>query len=450
MNGRSFSRRVGSLARAGCMVVLGTTVGLGLLSTTGCSSCGSAGGGSAPDEDSGTFEASLDGTASDADLVDATTDASPEASVEASSPEASLVDTGNPEASAKDSGIADASVSDAALDAEPGDATASLCPPYDGGTAVATSCAATGAGLSNCGATGTDSCCTSLEVSCGQYDRTYTNTGQGPSGQRDQATISRFRLDEYEVTVGRFRQFVTAWGNGTGYLPPAGSGKHVHLNAGLGLSDSANLGGYEPGWQAADDGNVSPTDLNLACQSGFSSWTSSPGSNENLPINCVNWYESYAFCIWDGGFLPSEAEWELAAGGGKQLQFPWGSAAPGTTNQYAIYGCNYGGAGTCSGVANLAPVGSAPLGASPSGQLDLAGNLWEWALDWDNTAVDPYVVPCTDCGYLTSTSSVITSRVERGGGFTNSPQVDLQPPTRGAGGPGNRDYFTGFRCARTP
>jgi formylglycine-generating enzyme required for sulfatase activity len=37
--------------------------------------------------------------------------------------------------------------------------------------------------------------------------------------------------------------------------------------------------------------------------------TSSAGSKENLPINCVNWWESYAFCIWDGGFLPSEAEW---------------------------------------------------------------------------------------------------------------------------------------------
>ena len=71
-----------------------------------------------------------------------------------------------------------------------------------------------------------------------------------------------------------------------------------------------------------------------------STWTPSPvsgsASQENLPINCVDWAEAYAFCIWDGGFLPSEAEWEYAAAGGSlQLDYPWGSAGPGTLNAYA-------------------------------------------------------------------------------------------------------------------
>ncbi|MGO9835775.1 MAG: SUMF1/EgtB/PvdO family nonheme iron enzyme [Polyangiaceae bacterium] len=43
-------------------------------------------------------------------------------------------------------------------------------------------------------------------------------------------------------------------------------------------------------------------------------------------IDCVNWYESYTFCIWDGGFLPSEAEWEYAAGGGSHSLVPCPSA----------------------------------------------------------------------------------------------------------------------------
>jgi formylglycine-generating enzyme required for sulfatase activity len=64
---------------------------------------------------------------------------------------------------------------------------------------------------------GSESCCTSLEVTPnGPYYRTYANSGSGPSGEADPATVSAFRLDKYLVTVGRFRQFVNA------VLPPDG------------------------------------------------------------------------------------------------------------------------------------------------------------------------------------------------------------------------------------
>ena len=101
-------------------------------------------------------------------------------------------------------------------------------------------------------------------------------------------------------------------------------------------------GTFESGWVASDDGKIAPTNANLACSSAYDSWTSTAGTNENLPINCVNWWEAYAFCIWDGGFLPSDAEAGYAAAGGdEQREYPWGSMTPGTTNQYAIYGCYY-------------------------------------------------------------------------------------------------------------
>jgi formylglycine-generating enzyme required for sulfatase activity len=63
----------------------------------------------------------------------------------------------------------------------------------------------------SCGIHG-DSCCTSIEVPGGTYSRTYTydDTGVGPSGAADPAIVSGFRLDKYEVTVWRYRQFFSA------------------------------------------------------------------------------------------------------------------------------------------------------------------------------------------------------------------------------------------------
>jgi formylglycine-generating enzyme required for sulfatase activity len=285
----------------------------------------------------------------------------------------------------------------------------------------------------------------------GTYYRTYTNSGSGATGEADSASVSGFRLDKYLVTVGRFRQFVNAVlppDGGAGWLPPAGSGKHTHLNSGQGLANSGSAGTYEPGWVTSDNSNIAPTSTNLACNSTYQTWTNTAGTQENLPINCVNWWEAYAFCIWDGGFLPSEAEWEyVAAGGSQQREYPWGSTAPGTSNQYAIYNCYYpSGSGSCTGLTSIAPVGTATLGAGLWGQLDLAGEMWEWNLDWYAT----YVNPSTDCAYLTGGSYGTTSRVVRGGYFFYGLALDLLPPSRANYAPGNRDINTGFRCARTP
>jgi formylglycine-generating enzyme required for sulfatase activity len=311
-------------------------------------------------------------------------------------------------------------------------------PPPDG-----PSCRPGGAGMTNCGS-GSESCCTSSEVPGGTYYRTYTNDGGGPTAEADPAAVSGFRLDKYLVTVGRFRQFVNAWNGGSGWTPGAGSGKHTHLNSGHGLANSGSAGTYEPGWVTADNSNIAPTNTNLACDASFAIWTDTAGSHEYLPVTCVNWWESYAFCIWDGGFLPSEAEWEFAAaGGGQQREYPWGTTAPGTSNQYAIYGCYYpSGTGICTGVTNIAPVGTAMSGAGRWGQLDLLGNMFEWNLDW----VATYVAPCIDCvAYQTAGFA----RDVRGGSFY-SDAAYVGPPSLGGRAPASRGYDLGFRCARTP
>jgi formylglycine-generating enzyme required for sulfatase activity len=372
--------------------------------------------------------------------------------------DATMQDAGTGSDGRTEGGGGDGSMMDSADGARDA-ATDALPPP---------SCAAGGAGMTTCPAgTGSQSCCTSLEVTGGSFDLTYTNDGGGPTNEANPATVSSLRVDEYLVTVGRFRQFVNAVlppDGGTGWTPPAGSGIHTHLNGGQGLLNSGPDGGYENtvgGWSASWNSNIAPTNGNLACSPdggpSYNTWMSTAGTSaqESLPINCENWWEAYAFCIWDGGFLPSEAEYEYTAAGGSQMrEYPWGSTNPETGNQYAIYGCYYAsGSGSCTGVANIAPVGTAALGAGYWGQLDMAGNMWEWGLDWfaacdaGACTAAPYAAICTNCSDFTAASY----RVNRGGGYEYTmPTPYLLPSFRSGAAPSSRYTDSGFRCARTP
>ena len=195
-------------------------------------------------------------------------------------------------------------------------------------------------------------------------------------------------------------------------------------------------------------------DANLRLCTACTTWTATPGTQENLPINCVNWYEAYAFCIWDGGFLPSEAEWEYAAAGGsQQREYPWGSTDPGTANQYAIYGCYYppdaGGyppdaEERCS-YAQMAPVGTAWLGAGRWGQMDMVGEASEWNADW---WYGDFGLPsaCLDCAYLTGG----TSRVFEGCDEGCSAEELLFSLYLSSSGPSITGGTVGLRCARSP
>jgi formylglycine-generating enzyme required for sulfatase activity len=274
------------------------------------------------------------------------------------------------------------------------------------------------------------------------------------------ATVSSFRLDEFLVTVGRFRQFVAAV-NG-GYVPPPGSGKHTHLNGGLGLLDGSS-GTFEQGWAKADSLSITLPSAPDASSCGSSTWTVAVGFQENLPINCISWYTAYAFCIWDGGFLPTEAEWQYAAvGGSEQRVYPWGIMDPTGSSAYAIFNCDYGtdaGLGLCptgvGSLANVAPVGSAPEGVGLWSQRDLAGEVFEWTLDY----YAPYVPSSTwtDSAYLTpyvgDGGPPYASRVLRGGDF-EGPEAYLEGSYRAASVNSaseiSRSPNLGVRCARTP
>jgi formylglycine-generating enzyme required for sulfatase activity len=102
------------------------------------------------------------------------------------------------------------------------------------------------------------------------------------------------------------------------------------------------------------------------------------------PITCVDREQAAAYCGFVGKRLPTEAEWEYAARGTDNREYPWGNEAP---------ACSHGafsmaGKETCSGrPRGTAEVGSFPQNKSPFGALDMAGNTWEWVADgWDPSA----------------------------------------------------------------
>lgn len=181
------------------------------------------------------------------------------------------------------------------------------------------------AGLAaTCGSGANGSCCEAAMVPGGRFCRGYDKAADDMYTDMDHpAMVSAFVLDRYEVTVGRFRKFVAA-GKGTQPGHPApGAGAHPH---------PALMGS---GWDSAWDGNlVSNTAALMAavqCDPTYETWMDSPGPNEDKPINCVCWYEAMAFCIWDGGYLPTEAEWNFAASGGSEHRaYPW-SVPPSST-----------------------------------------------------------------------------------------------------------------------
>jgi len=168
-------------------------------------------------------------------------------------------------------------------------------------------------------------------------------------------------------------------------------------------------------------------------------WTDAADANEVYAINCVSWYEAQAFCTWDGGRLPTEAEWEYAAAGGTENRlYPWGSAAPDATL------ANYEG----SDYTPFLAVRSKPLGAGRWGQQDLAGGMWEWAFDWyDESWYSNASATEQDPCNVTAASD----RVVRGGSWANHGDA-LRAACRINVVP-DHDFshsYVGFRCARTP
>jgi formylglycine-generating enzyme required for sulfatase activity len=278
-----------------------------------------------------------------------------------------------------------------------------------------------------CGPAGTADCCASPDVPGGTFSR--SNDASYP------ATVGAFGLDSYEVTVGRFRAFVHA-GLGTAQNPPTeGSGGHPKL------ADS----GWLSAWNDKLSADLDTLKADLKCDNTYATWTDLPDSHEAFPMNCLTWFEAFAFCAWDGGRLPTEAEWNLAdAGGDEHRVFPWSQPADSDVidPSFAVYACQGDGSGPADcAMSDILPVGSRFLkGNAKWGQSDLAGSMAEWMLDWHGI----YPSPCVDCANTT----LGLARVVRGGAFSDAKAL-LRTDYRTFALPAARGHDRGARCARS-
>ena len=159
---------------------------------------------------------------------------------------------------------------------------------------------------------------------------------------------------------------------------------------------------------------------------GPRSWLSCNNAHErgDHPVNYITWEDLRTFGAWVGADLPTEAQWELAARGGRQGRtYPWGET---------LLGCEdlpYAGSDGEMCSIGTRPVCSSESSHSYHGVCDLAGNVWEYVLD---EYVGNYDVQDEDGSAFCSAEdcSGMASRVLRGGSWT-SPYDNLRSAYRG-------------------
>jgi len=272
-----------------------------------------------------------------------------------------------------------------------------------------------------------ESCCLSLPVAGGPLALPID-----AAGTRVQVELSSFHLDKYEVTVGRFREFLEGYDSWRGQGNPApGAGRHPHA------ADS--------GWRAADSASLPESAqeferLVRECNTIPLSTLDLPNSSSRIPLNCITWPEAAAFCAWDDARLPTYAEWYYAAAGGAlDLVYPWGNE-PTPSRLYALYGCTLGLERPECTAAYVLPVGSHPSGAGSFAHEDLAGSMTEWLLDG---ALEPFVDGCVDCVGVPPSAH----RFWKSGSWVDSPSA-LQNTYFAIVEQTLRLPFLGLRCSR--
>ena len=197
-------------------------------------------------------------------------------------------------------------------------------------------------------------------------------------------TVDGFYLDTHEITNAQFRKFVEATGYKTqaerGWsdtdfpkAPPEALKPGALVFSGPPAAVKLQGEGAEWQWWRFEVG---------------ASWQNPTGKGSDVkgkddhPVVCVTWEDANAYCKWADKRLPTEAEWELAARGGKEgLDYIWGNESkPGEKWLANVFTGEFPHKDTGKdGFQGSAPIKSFP--ANPYGLYDMAGNVWEHCSD---------------------------------------------------------------------
>ncbi|MBI2945962.1 MAG: SUMF1/EgtB/PvdO family nonheme iron enzyme [Candidatus Wallbacteria bacterium] len=236
-----------------------------------------------------------------------------------------------------------------------------------------------------------------IQIPGGVY---FLGDGSGSDNPAHNVALSSCYIGKYPVTNQQYQQF---------------------LSATDGAVTTANNSPDQP---SSKVGHVPST----WGSSGYTQYS----TGANGPVIYVDWYDAYAYCTWAGLRMPTEAEWEAAARGPNGVIYPWGSASPDAT--LANFNNNVG---------KTTPVGSYPLGVSPFGALDMAGNVWQWCHDWYSSSYyTTFPTPADPQGPATG-----SYRVLRGGAWYGDAAL-VRSAYRSGYGPTDASYYIGFRVGR--